>query len=206
MSMPKTSKLYQFLNYRMRITLQDGRQIVGKFMAFDKFMNMVMADCEEFRKIIPKNNNGEEVEQKRTLGFLLIRGENIISIIVEGPPPAEDSRVKSILTKQAQQQSSTTSTTTPRGVSGATVGVAMAAARGMALGRGGVAIPQQTPLVTVGLVAGPTLGMTPTVGMTPVQGGIAQMSAGRGMATTGGGRGRGSTTQKHVHFLNHLII
>ncbi|KAG2375029.1 hypothetical protein C9374_010033 [Naegleria lovaniensis] len=190
MSMPKTSKLYQFLNYRMRITLQDGRQIVGKFMAFDKFMNMVLADCEEFRKIIPKNNNGEEVEQKRTLGFLLIRGENIISIIVEGPPPAEDSRVKSILTKQAQQQSATT---TPRGVSGAaTGGVAMAAARGMALGRGGVAVPQQQPMVAVGLMTGPTVSMTPTVGMTPMQpqGGIAQMSAGRGMA---GGRGRGST-------------
>ncbi|KAL9645559.1 hypothetical protein ABK040_000622 [Willaertia magna] len=180
MSMPKTSKLYQFINYRMRITLQDGRQIVGKFMAFDKFMNIVMAECEEFRKIIPKGNKGEEIEQKRTLGFLLIRGENIVSLIVEGPPPQEDSRVKSILTKQ---QSGTT--TGLRGLApGTTPGVATSASRGMPISSG-----RANPMMTtapIGLTGPTPLG---SVANNPMM----QPMMGRGTPTQMNmGRGRGN--------------
>lgn len=39
------------MNYRLRITTLDGRQVVGTFMAYDKFMNMILGDCEEFRKV-----------------------------------------------------------------------------------------------------------------------------------------------------------
>eukprot|EP01068_Selenidium_serpulae_P009506 Selendium_serpulae@DN5249_c0_g1_i1.p2 len=61
--------------------------LVGTLMAFDRHMNIVLADCEEYRRI--KQKGTEEKEMKRSLGFILIRGENIISMVAEAPPPAE---------------------------------------------------------------------------------------------------------------------
>jgi len=29
----------------------DGRQLIGQMLAFDKHMNMVLSECEEFRRV-----------------------------------------------------------------------------------------------------------------------------------------------------------
>ena len=99
--------------------MNDGRQLVGQMLAFDKVqtqlklsrhaptdtiqhMNLVLADCEEFRKVKRKSKTSGapgagtagqtiETEEKRTLGLAIVRGANIVSCSVDGPPPSDPS-------------------------------------------------------------------------------------------------------------------
>lgn len=89
MTITKNSKMMSLLNYRLRLTITDARVITGQMLAFDKHMNLVLADCEEFRTIKPKKAGTKSKAQqiKRTLGLVILRGENVISISVDGPPP-----------------------------------------------------------------------------------------------------------------------
>jgi len=85
--------MQQWLHYRMRITLQDNREMIGQFLAFDKYLNLLLTDTEEFRRVSSKGKSKKEEKIiKRPLGLVIIRGEVIVSVAVEGPPPPEESR------------------------------------------------------------------------------------------------------------------
>ena len=55
-------------------------------MAFDRHMNIVLGDAEEFRKIKAKKGTGisEEKEEKRALGLIILRGDSVVSLTIEG--------------------------------------------------------------------------------------------------------------------------
>ena len=91
----KGGKMLGLINWRLKVTINDGRAFIGQMLAFDKHMNLVLADCEEFRHVRPKKKPGEseagpEQEMKRSLGLVILRGETVVSLSVEGPPPVQD--------------------------------------------------------------------------------------------------------------------
>jgi small nuclear ribonucleoprotein (snRNP)-like protein len=88
------------INWRLKVTINDGRAFIGQMLAFDRHMNLVLADCEEFRRVRLKKKPGEteagpEQEMKRSLGLVILRGETVVSLSVEGPPPVQDDDKKS---------------------------------------------------------------------------------------------------------------
>lgn len=90
----KGSKMQNLVDYRVRITMTDGRQLTGLLMAFDKFMNLVLADTEEFRRTKRRSTTkaaGDDIEteEKRTLGLVILRGEQVVSLSVDAPPASE---------------------------------------------------------------------------------------------------------------------
>jgi small nuclear ribonucleoprotein B and B' len=87
--------MLSLINWRLKVTINDGRALTGQMLAFDRHMNLVLADCEEFRRVRPKKKPGQtetppEQEIKRTLGLVILRGETVVSMSVEGPPPVVD--------------------------------------------------------------------------------------------------------------------
>jgi len=60
-------------NQRVLIDLKNGKQMVGKLVAFDIHINTVLKECEE----------RVEGETTRNLGTVFIRGDTIITITAE---------------------------------------------------------------------------------------------------------------------------
>jgi small nuclear ribonucleoprotein B and B' len=59
-------------------------------------MNLVLADTEEFRRTRRKGKAAPgatqqitETEERRAIGLTIIRGAHVISLSVDGPPPAD---------------------------------------------------------------------------------------------------------------------
>lgn len=61
--------LEKSVNQKLTLLLKDGRNIEGKLLGFDEYMNLVLGDVEDTKD-----------ETKRRLGKIILRGSNVVSI------------------------------------------------------------------------------------------------------------------------------
>ncbi|MFQ6060216.1 MAG: LSM domain-containing protein [Thermoplasmata archaeon] len=62
--------LEKSLNKRITLLLKDNRTLEGKLTGFDDFMNLVLEETEETKE-----------EQVKKLGTVVLRGNNVVTII-----------------------------------------------------------------------------------------------------------------------------
>eukprot|EP01083_Nonionella_stella_P043900 118447_1 len=183
MALPR-GKLLQFINWRIEVVIDDRRSLVGKFMAFDKHMNLVMGECEEFRRT---NKKGLKMvqEEKRALGFILLRGKTVVSITPRQPPPPKPREAQKTGGPGQAKVAGRGAPIAPVGLAGIprVPGAGMGQmAPAMMMGRGGMVAGAPVPYPMGGR------GMP----MPPMMGGRGMpMMPGRGMPMPMMGRGRG---------------
>jgi small nuclear ribonucleoprotein len=62
--------LEKSLNRRISLMLKDNRNLEGKLVGFDDFMNLVLEETEETKD-----------EQVKKLGTVVLRGNNVVTIV-----------------------------------------------------------------------------------------------------------------------------
>lgn len=106
------SKLADLLRYRIRAVTNDGKAFVGELLAFDAHMNLVLAECVEHRipstqvqslKAKAKEVDAQPKIETRTLGLVVLRGDQVLTTVVEsGPTMSKRERAVAHDRKQAQ--------------------------------------------------------------------------------------------------------
>lgn len=79
-NLPKSNKLDRLINCKVNILTRNKSSFIGTLLSFDNHMNLVLNDCEEFKTTKSRK------EVKRFLGLIVIRGENVISVVMESQP------------------------------------------------------------------------------------------------------------------------
>ena len=92
----KATKMLDYINHIIRVELIDGRSFIGQFLAYDVHMNLVLSKAKEvvtkgIRKDLPPLPNlpGEDITVEKQRGLVIIRGVEIISVHICGPPPCK---------------------------------------------------------------------------------------------------------------------
>lgn len=102
-------RLNAIVHCRVRVVLHDRRVFYGRLLAHDRHLNLVLGDCEERRQLSgrgakrPREKSAEKEkddapkvtdaaasteappEEVRTLGLVVFRGQNVVSLEPLGP-------------------------------------------------------------------------------------------------------------------------
>lgn len=70
-------KIKQWLNKPMRVSIVDGRVLVGVLLCTDRDQNLILGNCNEYI------GSPSEQEEFRVLGLALIPGQHIQSIYID---------------------------------------------------------------------------------------------------------------------------
>lgn len=94
----KKTRMADLVNYRLKVSILDGRTFSGQLLAFDKHMNLVLVDTEEARttkkayRELARNKTDGQVkipEEKRFLGLIILRGEQVVNVTIISGPTAD---------------------------------------------------------------------------------------------------------------------
>lgn len=108
-------KLRRLLNRNMKITMTDGRTLIGMFLCTDRSCNVILGSCQEYlnyelveaqqkrqqqlqqKSDSPLSSDGSDdststidcppIEEPRVLGLAMVPGHHIVSIHVDDPIP-----------------------------------------------------------------------------------------------------------------------
>ncbi|EZG78291.1 U6 snRNA-associated Sm-like protein LSm7 [Gregarina niphandrodes] len=78
-SAPKKSDLERFLNQKVFMRFQGGREVSGRLKGFDENTNVVLDESVEY----VRNTKNEPTQRKRHLGLLVVRGITVESMSAE---------------------------------------------------------------------------------------------------------------------------
>ncbi|CCH60285.1 hypothetical protein TBLA_0C04890 [Henningerozyma blattae CBS 6284] len=92
-SVKHNSRLSHLINYKIRVITIDDKVYIGELLSFDNHMNLILNNCIEQR--IPKTQlpklkdlkSKDSIRiEKRTLGLIILRGDQILTTMVEDKP------------------------------------------------------------------------------------------------------------------------
>ncbi|KAJ2744206.1 hypothetical protein GGI20_003167 [Coemansia sp. BCRC 34301] len=69
---PSKEKLRSYLNHKMRVRCEDGRQFTGLFKCIDAYQNIILSDTTESRQ-----------DAQRHVGMIMVPGKHIQQVLVE---------------------------------------------------------------------------------------------------------------------------
>jgi len=106
-------KLAQFFNWRVSVTLTDGRVLVGTLMGVDRHVNLVLCGAEEYRRYRVKGKP-EGKELKRMLGLIVVRGVGVLYV-----QPEELGKEDIVETEKPRKKAAAKPAAAPAGAAGA---------------------------------------------------------------------------------------